>query len=1707
MFKFKTFILFFFLILYIPNSHSQPLSGSYTIGIGGDYSTLSAAVSDLTTKGVSASVVFNIISGSYNEQIVIGSINGASAANTITFQSQTGNAADVTLTFTPTSTNNYVVRLLQADFITFQNITITASGSTSYGTLIKLDGDANNNRILNNILNGVSTTSSSTNLIIVYADGDSIDNIKISDNTFNNGSYGVYLSGISTNLQSSGTQITNNTFNNTGYNPILLQYHSGPQINGNTITSSTAQRGIEIQNNTGAIQILKNKISINGFYGIYLTNCDGGTGLPTPRGLIANNFITVGGTSTAYGIQIYSSTNQDVYHNSVNITGTNATAGRGLSVEGSGSSINIVNNIFANQGGGYAYYIGTTAAIGTSNYNNLYTVGNYVAYWTSDRTTLAALQTASGKDANSVSVYPHFVSNTDLHTVTPWLNGQGTTLASVSDDIDGTVRSSPPDIGADEFTPDPATTTPLSGSYTVGSGGIYASLSAVKADLLLKGISAPVTFNILNGTYIEQVELLPIPGSSSTNTVTFQSQSGNPANTTLFYAASGAGDNYVIRFNGADYIRIQNLTLASNNVVNATYAEVIDIVGGVEDLRIQNNILSGTQTSSGSTNQIIIGANNSLCTSRIISGNTFVNGSYGINMSGLSNTVQSSGTQITNNTFNNTGYNPILLQYHSGPQINGNTITSSTAQRGIEIQNNTGAIQILKNKISINGFYGIYLTNCDGGTGLPTPRGLIANNFITVGGTSTAYGIQIYSSTNQDIYHNSVNITGTHATAGRGLSVEGSGSSINIVNNIFANQGGGYAYYIGTTAAIGTSNYNNLYTSGTTLAFWSGNRANLQELKAISGKDANSVSLNPLFASNIDLHIGTLGLDSAATPLASVTDDIDAEPRDPLYPDIGADEFRIIIIPISLGVEYQDTVKAFGVRYYRLNTTAGKTLSVKTQATTLLRPPDAFTSTSRNLDRNTYQFRSEKIGFSTNEIIIPNTIDGAYYFYVYNPEGSINPYKFRADSMSFSVQRVRENTAGNNGEITLEIIGARFEENSTAILRRNGSSDVIAQQTNFINEARLNAVFVLNNVAIGQWDVVVRRPNATQAVLTNALTIQPTSPLDIQISMSGPAAIRQRQPGYYSLNVHNPMNINIERALVYLKVAGNVSLVVKPEALPMDIPPLPDVNVYFDSSTNTHSFAISLFNIGAGRTKTIPMTITFNRGGRFHFYADAFITTRSSFDSVYYISIKTALDSGWLDTSKVLANTFWNFPNGITQGCPYEDAGACEAWNLRNQQQDMARDAQGLVQDAATMLYFPFKKPGPSKLFSFGNFFRKLLDFHNKHSQNNQNLSSPEGVASFDPNDIVGPAANGALNWIQHKSLSYLIQFENDPDSATAPAQAVKIIQKLDANADHSSFTLGSFGFGSFIFNVPPGRDFYSARLDVRDSLNLYVDFTAGIYGDSIVWEFQSIDPLTNLPPTDPFSGFLLLNDSLHRGEGFVTYSVLPKTDITTGSRIYSQARIYFDDNPPILTRNIFRTIDVGKPTSSVKALNSTSPNSFNVSWGGADDAAIYQYTIYVSENSAPFKAWLTNTSDTTAIFTGEHGKTYGFFSIAMDTAGNVEQAKLTAETFTTVLSAPDEASVPYQFNLSQNYPNPFNPITNIKYTIPEASNVKLTIYDILGREVAVLVDEFQTTGNKQLAWDASNYPSGIYFYRLVAISTSKSKNKYTAVKKLLLIK
>jgi photosystem II stability/assembly factor-like uncharacterized protein len=89
------------------------------------------------------------------------------------------------------------------------------------------------------------------------------------------------------------------------------------------------------------------------------------------------------------------------------------------------------------------------------------------------------------------------------------------------------------------------------------------------------------------------------------------------------------------------------------------------------------------------------------------------------------------------------------------------------------------------------------------------------------------------------------------------------------------------------------------------------------------------------------------------------------------------------------------------------------------------------------------------------------------------------------------------------------------------------------------------------------------------------------------------------------------------------------------------------------------------------------------------------------------------------------------------------------------------------------------------------------------------------------------------------------------------------------------------------------------------------------------------------------------------------------------------------------------------------------------------------------------------------------------------------------------------------EYNLYQNYPNPFNNATSIKYQISKNSYVSLKLYDILGKEIATLVNEYQTSGIYETNWDASDFSSGIYIYRLTVIE--KNNGKYISIFKKLI--
>jgi Tol biopolymer transport system component len=283
-------------------------------------------------------------------------------------------------------------------------------------------------------------------------------------------------------------------------------------------------------------------------------------------------------------------------------------------------------------------------------------------------------------------------------------------------------------------------------------------------------------------------------------------------------------------------------------------------------------------------------------------------------------------------------------------------------------------------------------------------------------------------------------------------------------------------------------------------------------------------------------------------------------------------------------------------------------------------------------------------------------------------------------------------------------------------------------------------------------------------------------------------------------------------------------------------------------------------------------------------------------------------------------------------------------------------------------------------------------------------------VVSADPNDKAGPSGTGPEQHVApDKALAYAVSFENKPE-ATAPAQEVVVTDRLDpATMDMDTLGLGPIAFGDMLVRPAPGLSSFATEVDLRPERNLFVrvsaelDRTTGV----LTWRLVSIDPATGEPPEDPLAGFLPPNARPPEGEGTVLFTVMPRDGLATGTVIDNAAEIVFDVNAPISTSTWLNTIDATPPVSEVQALPSNSPAEFRVDWSGTDvGAGVLDYTLFVSEDDAPFEAWLRNTDANAGTFQGQEGHRYAFYSVARDAAGNREKAPTASDSATSVRSA-----------------------------------------------------------------------------------------------------
>ena len=289
---------------------------------------------------------------------------------------------------------------------------------------------------------------------------------------------------------------------------------------------------------------------------------------------------------------------------------------------------------------------------------------------------------------------------------------------------------------------------------------------------------------------------------------------------------------------------------------------------------------------------------------------------------------------------------------------------------------------------------------------------------------------------------------------------------------------------------------------------------------------------------------------------------------------------------------------------------------------------------------------------------------------------------------------------------------------------------------------------------------------------------------------------------------------------------------------------------------------------------------------------------------------------------------------------------------------------------------------------------------------------------SLDPNEKVGRFGFGPDRYLgEGEPLHYTIFFEN-LSTATAPARTVTIRDDLDLmGIEPSSLEFTEVRIANLSYTLTPGQNVSSGRFDLRPVIDatVKVEATFDRKLGTLLWSFATLDSETGLPPEDPLAGFLPPNIASPIGEGSVSFTVLPRKDLTTGDAISNSASIVFDQNEAIETQVWSNAVDKTPPTSSMNPLAETSPSPLEISWSGVDEGSgIAWFEVYVSEDDGDFELLLARTAATSTVFEGTVGRRYRFFTQAVDGVGLKESppAQADVSVFVVERSVPDVGAV-----------------------------------------------------------------------------------------------
>ncbi len=866
-------ILLLTLILVACMLYGQSMQGIYTIGgASADYEDLDDAIQALHDASVEGDIYFYLNPGTYTGPYVIENLN--LGGHNLLISSGSYSSDQVIFTNSATGySDNHIILIQNSSNISIDDFDFAPTGS--YARSIVVVGNSDNIRIQNNRFFGPESSSGNMEAIYFACDGaaDS-DNVEILFNQFFDGSHHIVLNNTSSLASSTNWDILGNThqglYNSTNgvYSAISLQQIRNLEIRYNTMHNVNS--GISISALTEGFLMTNNRIN-SWAEGINLTGCTPFNSGATPN--VYNNIVRASGynwyggygSRAAFGLVINQCTNIYAAHNSVELS--SADSGSITATIGGTSNIFHKNQLI-NYGAGYVLNFNYVDQAQTNaniiDFNNIYGRGRHLGrqqntYYQEMADMIAEL------GYPNMDFNPYFVGEY-LTPSSAYLDNMGPYAGVDVDFFDNPRSSLSPDIGAIEYSTDPSLTS-LSGSYSIGIGGDFETISDFAYALSLRGIVGSVTGLLSDPSYSEQIVYDRIPGIGHDRWVTLK---GNTVDyTTITYSDQDAESNYILATHRSKYLKFERLNFLTDAQV---YSGLMAIKGFAKSINIMwCNFTAPTGISATD-------ANSSLITTDSVSDLSVVACLFEGNGNGAN--LRGEALNVGNTTFSNLSTGLRLNQVYD-PYIDGNGFynVSSTA---------ITANGISEGKIFYNRVFSTETGISVGNSIAADEPTLIANNFIGTSGGNSATGIWL-SGSGYKILNNSVHVEGGDYSKGIYYANQ-LGSEIEIVNNIFVVPNG-------LTMDLGSYNsdpsnvidYNSYYTeSNYLLKIGSSTYESLAAVQnALPEINAHSVSFNPLW--DEDLNIQSQYLRGNAQTRSEFTDDINGAPRIAAW-DMGAEQ-------------------------------------------------------------------------------------------------------------------------------------------------------------------------------------------------------------------------------------------------------------------------------------------------------------------------------------------------------------------------------------------------------------------------------------------------------------------------------------------------------------------------------------------------------------------------------------------------------------------------------------------------------------------------------------------------------------------------------------------------------------------------------------------------------------------------------------------------